>query len=129
MATKTKANGTGGAADTKAPASKTTSTTKTPPKPNGVEVKATPDINERMQKVEQLRGVIGKREMVVDTLNNLKTFSFSASDSCQLIIQDSEEKKFSTFNSNLIGLLSEHLRGLLETKKADLDQQILSFEL
>ncbi len=127
MATSTaKTNGKGKAADTKASQPGSPTTAKANPQPNGIEPTS---IEEKMQRIEELKGLSGKRMLTVETLNNLKTFSFASSESAQLVIKDSEGKEFSTFNSNLIGLLTEHLRIMLEQKKAEIEAAILEYSL
>ena len=86
-------------------------------------------MEERIQKVEKLRGLTLKRSITVKTLNDLRTFAFTADDSCKLEISDSTHRDFSTSNSNLIKLLTNHLGSLLKGKITDLDEKIIEFEI
>lgn len=86
-------------------------------------------LEERIQKVEELRGLTLKRNVTVKTLNDLRTFAFTSDDSCKLEISDSTHKNFTTSNSNLINLLTNHLGALLKGKVTDLDEKIIEFEI
>lgn len=84
---------------------------------------------ERIERVKLLDGLTNKRAKVVETLTDLRKFQFSSDDSCELEITDSSGKDFRTGNSNLIGMLTEHLENLLQDKVKELDEQILDFEI
>lgn len=88
-----------------------------------------PSIEDRIQKVEELRSLTGKRHRTLDTLNNLRTFNFGADDSCVLMIQDSQGHKFQTGNSNLVSMLKGYLEATLGDKVSALDDEILNFKI
>lgn len=86
-------------------------------------------LEERIQRVEEIRSLTGKRYRTIETLNNLRTFSFGSDDSCVLIIQDSQGHKFQTGNSNLVSLLKDYLQATLSDKVSALDDEIMGFNL
>ncbi len=86
-------------------------------------------LEERIQRVTELRGITAKRARSLETLNKLRTFKYAGDDSCTLEIRDAAGNRFGTGNSNLIALLSEHLEGLLQGKLTELNQQIVDFSL
>lgn len=86
-------------------------------------------LEQRIQKVEELRSLTGKRQRTVETLNNLRTFQYGSDENSTLIITDSQGMKFATSNSNLIGMLSEYFVHLLGDKVSALDDEILGFQL
>jgi len=98
-----------------------------------VKVVKTPDpalnLEDRIQRVTELQGLTQKRGLVLETLNNLRTFKFSGDDSVLLEIKDSSNKRFSTSNNNLIDLLSKQLESLLQGKLNDLNKEIIEFKL
>lgn len=86
-------------------------------------------LEERIQRVEELRSLTGKRHRTIETLNSLRTFSFGSDDSCVLMIQDSQGYKFQTGNSNLVTLLKDYLQTRLNEKVSALDDEIMEFKL
>lgn len=100
---------------------------KVKPKPTLVSPKFS--LQERIERVKLLDGLANKRVRVVDTLSDLRKFQFSSDESCSLSLEDSSGKEFNTSNSNLIGMLTEHLENLLQDKVKELDAQILEFEI
>lgn len=88
-----------------------------------------PSLEERIQRVEELRSLTGKRHRTIETLNNLRTFNFGSDDSCVLMIQDSQGHKFQTSNSNLVSLLKDYLQATLGDKVSALDDEIMGFKL
>lgn len=86
-------------------------------------------IDDRILKIEQLRSLSVKRKKALDTLNELKAFTFAADDSCTITIEDSQRHSFESGNSNLIGLLKNYLETLLNDKISALDDEILSFQI
>lgn len=102
---------------------------KTLPQPEKPQNATKVSLEERIQRVEELRSLTGKRHRTIETLNNLRTFSFGSDDSCVLMIQDSQGHKFQTGNSNLVTLLKEYLQARLNEKVSALDDEILDFKL
>ena len=136
MATMTKQNGTG-KKETTTP-KKTVqkkladeATGKTPviplPKPNPI----TPMVQlaERIQGFEKLRGLADQRERLNQTLSDLQRFNYNNDDTSSFYMRDSSGQDFKTTNSNLIKLVAEKLQTTLETRKKELETEILAFEL
>jgi len=107
---------------------------------NGATTKETPvkvvktdpkpiDINDRVQKIKEVRGLATKRDKTIETLNDLREFRFSSDDSAQLTIHDSEHRDFKTSNSNLLGMVVDHLEVLLDAKAKELEKEILNFQI
>lgn len=86
-------------------------------------------LEERIQKVEELRSLTGKRQRTVETLHQLRTFQFGSDENCTLVLTDSQGMKFATSNSNLISMLSNYFVALLNDKVSALDDEILAFKL
>jgi len=78
------------------------------------------DVNERIQKIKEARGLTSKRDNTIETLNRLRDFKFSSDDGSYLTISDRDNKEFSTTNTNLIGMLVEHLEILLDSQAKEL---------
>jgi len=110
-----------GAPNTKAPIVKPETTKK--------QAAAKPTLEERIQRADELRSLTLKRQRTVDTLHNIRTFSFASDDSCVLILKDSKGQSFETGNTNLINLLKDYLTTLLNDKVSALDDEILGFTL
>ncbi len=100
---------------------------------NGVQPqkKAAPEINldERIQKFEKLRGLATQRERLVQTLSEITKFNYNQDDSSSFYLRDSPGNEFKTTNNNLIKLVSNHLQSTLESRKKELEIEILAFEL
>lgn len=90
---------------------------------------AKPTLEERIQRVEELRSLTMKRQRTVETLHNVRTFSFASDDSCILTMKDSKGQSFETSNTNLINMLTGFLTTLLSDKVSSLDDDILEFKL
>ncbi len=88
-----------------------------------------PSLEERILKADELKSLTVKRAKTNETLHHIRAFSFNSDDSCTLTLEDSSRQMFETSNSNLINLLREHLIDLLTNKVAELDKQILAFNL
>lgn len=99
------------------------------PEPEKEQSAVKPSLEERIQRVEELRSLTGKRHRTIETLNNLRTFNFGSDDSCVLMIQDSQGHKFQTGNSNLVLLLKDYLQATLSDKVSALDDEIMEFKL
>lgn len=91
--------------------------------------KASVNLDDRIQKFEKLRGLATQRERLVQTLNELTKFNYNQGDSSSFYLRDSHGMEFKTTNSNLIKLVSTHLQTTLETRKGELEEEIISFEL
>ena len=101
----------------------------TKPAPHKQEPTAKPSLEERIQRVDELRSLTLKRQRTVETLHNVRTFSFASDDSCVLLLKDSKGQSFETSNTNLINLLTGFLTTLLSDKVSSLDDEILDFKL
>ena len=88
-----------------------------------------PTLEERIQRVEDLRSLTGKRQRTVETLHDLRTFQFGSDENCTLVLTDSQGMKFATNNSNLILMLSDYFISILSDKVSALDDEILGFKL
>ena len=110
-------------------------TGKTPtPATNPKEVTQTPvtlpiNLDERMEKFEKLKGLAHQRERLSSTLTELNKFKYNQSDSASFKIVDSQQLSFATTNTNLIHLVTNHLKSTLETRKKEIEQQLIAFEL
>lgn len=100
-------------------------------KVNGQKIAEKPQINldERIQKFEKLRGLATQRERLTDTLNELTKFNYNQGDSASFHIRDSHNLEFKTTNTNLIKLVTTHLQSTLEQRKAEIETEIVQFEL
>lgn len=88
-----------------------------------------PSLEERIQKADELKSLTLKRARTINTLHHLRSFNFASDDNCTLTITDSEHQQFETSNSNLIGMLKEHLISVLSNKVSELDDEIIAFNL
>ena len=86
-------------------------------------------LEDRIQKVEELRSLTGKRQRTIDTLHQLRAFHFVSDENCTLSLIDSNGNKFSTSNTNLITLLKDYFISLLDDKVSGLDDDIVGFKL
>jgi hypothetical protein len=86
-------------------------------------------LDERVQKFEKLRGLATQRERLTETLNELTKFNYNQDGSSSFHIRDSRHLEFKTTNSNLIKLVTTHLQSTLEQRKAEIEQEIVQFEL
>ncbi|MBJ6367711.1 hypothetical protein [Snuella sedimenti] len=91
--------------------------------------KATIDLADRIQRFEKLRGLATQRERLVQTLSELTKFNYNQGDSASFYIRDSHNLEFKTTNTNLIKLVTTHLQSTLETRKTEIEQEIIQFEL
>jgi hypothetical protein len=87
------------------------------------------NLDDRMQKFEKLKGLAGQRERLSETLSELTKFKYNQSDSASFYIKDSVGLEFKTTNSNLIHLVTNHLKTTLELRKAEIETQLIAFEL
>lgn len=110
---------------------KTTPITKEAPKPKPVQEIAKPLVNldDRMLKFEQLKGLAHQRERLNNTLSELNKFKYNQSDSASFEIVDSQKLSFMTTNTNLIHIVTNHLKSTLESRKREIEKQLIDFEL
>ena len=87
------------------------------------------NLDDRMQKFEKLKGLAHQRERLNSTLTNLTKFKYNQSDSCTFYIKDSDGLEFRTTNTNLIQLVTNHLKHTLDTRKSEIEKQLVNFEL
>jgi len=87
------------------------------------------NLDDRIQKFEKLRGLANQRERLAKTLNELTKFNYNQDGSSSFHIRDSRHLEFKTTNTNLIKLVTEHLQSTLEQRKAEIEQEIVQFEL
>jgi len=86
-------------------------------------------IAERVQSFEKLRGLADQRERLNTTLTEIQRFNYNNDGTSTFFMRDSSGKEFKTTNSNLITLVAEKLQTTLETRKKQLETEILAFEL
>ncbi|CAL2105523.1 conserved hypothetical protein [Tenacibaculum sp. 190524A02b] len=100
-------------------------------KPQTVQEIAKPLVNldDRMLKFEQMKGLAHQRERLNNTLTELNRFKYNQSDSSTFYIKDSNGLEFRTTNNNLVHLVTNHLKGTLTTRKAEIEKQLIEFEL
>ena len=87
------------------------------------------NLDDRIQKFEKLRGLATQRERLVQTLSEITKFNYNQGDSSSFYLRDSHGMEFKTTNSNLIKLVATHLQSTLETRKGELENEIVVFEL
>lgn len=104
-------------------------TVKAPPKTNRKATKKEPTLEERIQRVDELKSLTLKRQRTIETLHQIRTFSFASDENCLLSLRDSQNNIFETGNTNLIGLLKEYFILILNEKVSELDDEILAFSL
>lgn len=88
-----------------------------------------PSLDERIQKIEELRSLTGKRQNTLSTLHNLRGFTFASDENCKLVLMDSQNNRFETNNTNLITMLTSYFIAVLGDKVSALDDEILNFKL
>lgn len=120
MTTKVKSNG-------KAPQS---ATSKQAPALSKVMVPDTNSIEQRLQKVTELKHLADKRHVLTTKRAQIREFQFGGDEhSSQLVIADSSGREFKTQNANLINLLVSNLEQLIEERLNELDLSIMKYEL
>jgi hypothetical protein len=87
------------------------------------------NLDDRMQKFEQLQGLAKQRTRLSETLTDINRFKYNQSDSASFCIKDSSGLEFKTTNTNLIHLVTNHLKGTLENRKAEIEKKLVAFEL
>lgn len=115
-----------GVAKTETPDVKAKSTK--PQKEKAVDA-AKPSLDERIQKIEELRSLTGKRQNTLNTLHNLRGFTFASDENCKLVLMDSQNNRFETNNTNLITMLTSYFIAVLGDKVSALDDEIMTFKL
>ena len=108
---------------------KPTTITKEDVKP--VEVQKLPivDLQSRLEKFEQMKGLAHQLERLNTTLSELNKFKYNQSDSSSFYLKDSHGLEFKTTNSNLTHLVTNHLKITLEMRKKEIEKQLVAFEL
>ncbi|KAB8154247.1 hypothetical protein EZY14_007365 [Kordia sp. TARA_039_SRF] len=109
---------------------KTTPASKTPPKTH-TKPAETPVVNlqDKLEKLEQMKGLAQQRTRLNSTLTELNKFKYNQSESVRFEIVDSQNLSFKTTNSNLITLVTNHLKATLETRKSEIEKELIAFEL
>ncbi len=88
-----------------------------------------PSLDERIQRIEELRALTTKRQNTLNTLHNLRGFTFASDENCKLSLLDSQGNRFETNNTNLITLLTSYFTSVLGDKVSALDDEIMNFKL
>ena len=88
-----------------------------------------PSLDERIQKIEELRSLTTKRQNTLNTLHNMRGFTFASDENCKLVLMDSQNNRFETNNTNLITMLTSYFMSVLGDKVSVLDDEILNFKL
>ena len=86
-------------------------------------------LDERLSSFERMKGLANQRERLNSTLSNLNRFKYQNSDSCVFLLRDDNGQEFKTTNNNLIQLVTDVLQDKLSTRKTEIEQQILTFDL
>ena len=109
---------------------KTTPITKEIPKSTVLpEAKPVINLDDRMLKFEEMKGLAQQRERLNNTLTELNRFKYNQSDSSSFYLKDSHGLEFKTTNSNLTHLVTNHLKITLEARKKEIEKQLIAFEL
>ncbi len=87
------------------------------------------DLQSRLEKFEHMKGLAHQRERLNETLSELNKFKYNQSDSSSFYLKDSHGLEFKTTNSNLTHLVTNHLKLTLETRKKEIEKQLIEFEL
>ena len=87
------------------------------------------DLQSKLDKFEKMKGLAHQRERLTSTLTELNKFKYNQSDSASFEITDSQNLSFMTTNTNLIHLVTNHLKATLETRKKEIEKQLIAFEL
>lgn len=87
------------------------------------------NLQTKLEKLEQIKGLAQQRERLNSTLTELNKFKYNQSESVRFEIVDSQNLSFKTTNTNLITLVTNHLKGTLETRKAEVEKELINFEL
>jgi hypothetical protein len=88
-----------------------------------------PSLDERIQRIEELRSLTTKRQNTLNTLHSLRGFTFASDENCKLTLMDSQGNRFETNNTNLITLLTSYFTSILGDKVSSLDDEIMTFKL
>ncbi|WP_024771735.1 hypothetical protein [Aquimarina macrocephali] len=94
-----------------------------------IDVKVTKSLEERITNFEKLKGLANQRERLTTTLNDLNKFKFNNGDSCVFSIKDENYKEFKTSNNNLIQIVTDVLQETLTSRKTEIENEILNFDL
>ena len=87
------------------------------------------NLDDRISKFEKLRGLANQRERLTSTLSELTKFNYNQDGSSTFFLRDAAGLEFKTTNSNLIKLVTNHLQHTLEVRKAELEKELIEFEL
>ncbi len=108
---------------------KTTPITKEEVKPIETPKSPVVDLQSRLEKFEQMKGLAHQLERLNTTLSELNKFKYNQSDSSSFFLKDSHGLEFKTTNSNLTHLVTNHLKTTLEARKKEIEKQLVAFEL
>lgn len=87
------------------------------------------NLQTKLEKFEQMKGLAQQRERLNETLTEINRFKYNQSESVRFEIVDSQNLSFKTTNTNLITLITNHLKATLETRKTEIEKQLIAFEL
>lgn len=87
------------------------------------------DLQSKLDRFEKMKGLAQQRERLTSTLAELNKFKYNQSDSARFEIIDSQNLSFMTTNTNLIHLVTNTLRSKLQTRKAEIEAQLIAFEI
>ena len=82
-------------------------------------------LDECIDRFEKIRGVANQRERLSKTLTELSRFNYNSTDSCTFSLTDVAGLEFKTTNTNLIKLIASELQTTLETRKAEIEKQLI----
>lgn len=114
----------------------TASTVKEQPVKKAEEIKASvieapkpKTLEQRLGDFERMKGLAAQRERLATTLTDLKRFKYQNADSSSFHLRDENGEEFKTTNNNLIQLVTDVLQDTLETRKSEIEKDILEFDL
>ena len=87
------------------------------------------NLDQRINNFEKLRGIANQRERLTATLSELTKFNYNQDGSSTFFLRDAAGLEFKTMNSNLIQLVTKQLQHTLEVRKAELEKELIEFEL
>lgn len=86
-------------------------------------------IEGRIQQFEKLKGLATQRERLNQTLSELRKFNYNQDGSSTFYLRDAHNLEFKTGNTNLIKIVTAALQSTLEERLAEIEGNILQFEL
>ena len=87
-------------------------------------------LEERIQHVDELKALVDRRQIFVKKRAHIRQFQFGADEhSAELTIADRSGREFTTGNGHVIKILVDGLEKIISKKVAELDTEIMSFQV